>query len=122
LCFGNCWANIESMENHFSRIKDKQVLEELVKRSESEPVIIFKHSSACPVSAMAYEEMQHVGKEVHLVVVQSDREVSREIEAQTGLEHESPQVILLRRGKAVWDASHWKVKANAVLAAVQENA
>ena len=97
-------------------------MDELIRRSENEPVIIFKHSTSCHVSAMAYEEMQHLDREVHLVVVQSDREVSQQISEETGLEHESPQVILLRRGKPVWEASHWDVKAKAVLAAVQENA
>jgi bacillithiol system protein YtxJ len=71
---------------------------------------------------MAYREMQRVDKEVNLVEVQRDREISRQIEQRTGLRHESPQVILLRRGKAVWDASHFDIKASSVLAAVQENA
>jgi bacillithiol system protein YtxJ len=106
----------------FSRIKDEGLLEELVERSDREPVIVFKHSTSCPVSALAYEEMKRVDREVNLVEVQNDREISRKIAERTGLKHESPQVILLRRGKAVWDASHWQIKAKAVLDAVQANA
>ena len=110
------------MAKEFSRIKNQGLLDELVKRSENEPVIVFKHSTSCPISAMAYQEMQRVDKEVNLVEVQSDREISRQIEERTGLRHESPQVILLRRGKAVWDASHFDINAKSVLAAVHANA
>ena len=35
--------------------------------------------------------------------------------------HESPQVIILRNGVAVWNASHWKIKADAVKSAVDQN-
>jgi bacillithiol system protein YtxJ len=110
------------MVKQFSRIKDKGLLDELVKRSDSEPVIVFKHSTSCPISALAYEEMKRVNREVNLVEVQGDRDISQQITERTGLKHESPQVILLRRGKAVWDASHWQIKAKAVLDAVQANA
>ena len=109
------------MGKQFSRINTPGLLDELVKRSESEPVIVFKHSTTCPISAMAYAEMQRVEKEVNLVEVQGDREISDQIAERTGLRHESPQVILLRRGKAVWDASHWDIKAKFVAEAVRAN-
>ncbi|MGH9881443.1 MAG: monothiol bacilliredoxin BrxC family protein [Pyrinomonadaceae bacterium] len=34
--------------------------------------------------------------------------------------HESPQVIILRNGQVVWNASHWKIKSGAVTDAVHE--
>ena len=109
------------MDNHFLRVENKQSLTELLKRSESTPVIIFKHSTTCPISASAYREMQQVPNEVNLIEVQKAREVSEELEKKLGIRHESPQVVVVRRGKAVWNASHWQIKANAVAAAVQEN-
>jgi bacillithiol system protein YtxJ len=63
--------------------------------------------------------MEHVDADVRLVEVQSARDVSREIADRTGVRHESPQVIVLRNGKAVWNASHFDVTATAVAAAVQ---
>ena len=82
--------------------------------------MVFKHSTTCPISAAAYQEMAQFDGEVALVEVQSARALSREIENRTGLAHESPQVIILRNGKVVWSASHWKVKADAVAEAVRE--
>jgi bacillithiol system protein YtxJ len=66
--------------------------------------------------------MEQVDGEVNLVEVQSARSVSKEIATRVGIAHESPQVIVLRRGKAVWNASHFQIKANVVTAAVQSNA
>jgi len=110
------------MQNQFFRVKDMTSLEALIEQSQANPVVIFKHSTTCPISASAYEEMQQVSGEVNLVEVQSARPVSEELEKRLGIRHESPQVIILRRGKAVWDASHWRIKADAVADAVRENA
>ena len=110
------------MKNRFTPIADTKALEDLLARSHSEPVIIFKHSSMCPISAAAYAEMSHVHKDVSLVVIQQARDVSREIESRTGIRHESPQAIILRKGEAVWNASHWSIKADAVEDAVRKYA
>jgi bacillithiol system protein YtxJ len=99
-------------------ITDVESFEELASRSQNVPVVVFKHSTTCPISAAAYDEMSRFEGEVALVEVQRARSLSREIEQKTGVTHESPQVLVLRKGKAVWDASHWKVKADAVQQAV----
>lgn len=101
------------------KIKDVESFEELASRSQNAPVVVFKHSTTCPISAAAYNEMSRFEGEVALVEVQRARSLSREIEQRTGVPHESPQVLVLRKGKVVWEASHWKVKANAVQEAVK---
>jgi monothiol bacilliredoxin len=108
------------MPDHFTNIADTNQLEELVRQSAQAPVVVFKHSTTCPVSSGAYEEMSALKVPVNIVVVQEAREVSNEIEQRTDVEHHSPQVIVLRNGKAVWNASHWKVKADAVAEAVRQ--
>lgn len=107
------------MKKEFIPISDTESFEQLMERSHDRPVILFKHSSTCPISAAAYEEMSRIEPEVSLVVVQRARDVSREVEARTGVRHESPQTIILRNGQAVWNASHWKIKAEAVEQAVR---
>jgi bacillithiol system protein YtxJ len=108
------------MDNHFVRISDKESFAQLISDSAKGPVVLFKHSTTCPMSGAAYEEMSAVKVPVNIVVVQDERDVSDEIEARTAVEHHSPQVIVLRNGKAVWNASHWKVKAEAVEEAVRQ--
>lgn len=109
------------METQFTPINDKSTLDQLLARSHNAPVIVFKHSTTCPISASAYRQMSQVEGDVSLVVVQRARDVSNEIEARTGVRHESPQAIVLRNGEAVWNASHFNITSDAVEKAVREN-
>lgn len=108
------------MENHFVKITDKKSFEELASRSKDRPVVIFKHSLTCPISAAAYEQMAEFDGEIALIEVQRARELSTEIENRFGIAHESPQVIVLRNGQVVWNASHFKITADAVVEAVRD--
>jgi bacillithiol system protein YtxJ len=102
------------METNFNPVEDAAALERLLARSHEGPVLLFKHSSTCPISARAYREMQEVRSPVSIVVVQRSRELSREVAARIGVPHESPQALVLRNGRAVWSASHFEVTADAV--------
>ena len=106
------------MENNFIRVTGAEDFTKLLSRSHEQPVVIFKHSLSCHISAAVYDEMEHFDGEVVLVEVQRARELSREIEKQTGIRHESPQVLVLEKGRVVWNASHRQVKAAAVAEAV----
>ena len=109
------------MEKQFIRVTGADQFTDLISQSQAGPVVIFKHSTTCPVSAAAYSEMEQFAGEVVLVEVQRARELSCEIEKQTGIRHESPQVLVLENGKVVWNASHFKVKAEAVAAALHRS-
>ena len=109
------------MGNKFFEIDDRTTLESLMTDSKQKPVIVFKHSNACSISSRAYREMEKVEAEVNILVVQSAREVSRELANLTGVRHETPQVIVLRDGRAVWYASHFDVQAGAVAEAVESH-
>jgi bacillithiol system protein YtxJ len=107
------------MGNKFFRIDDRTTLDNLISDSKRKAVIVFKHSNACPISARAYREMEKLQAEVNLLEIQAAPDLSREVESFTGVRHESPQVILLRDGKAVWNASHFDVNAASVSHALQ---
>jgi bacillithiol system protein YtxJ len=107
--------------SNFKAVSDAAALEELFARSHEGPVLLFKHSNACPISARAYSQMEGVETPVSIVVVQKSRDLSREIEQRTGVRHETPQVFVLRNGRAAWNASHFDVTAQAVEQAVKEN-
>jgi bacillithiol system protein YtxJ len=105
----------------FVPVADADALEELFKLSHSQPVVLFKHSTTCPISATAYQEMSRYVGDISLLVVQKSRELSRAVERLTGVRHESPQALVLRNGEAVWNASHWRVRAEEVERAVREH-
>jgi bacillithiol system protein YtxJ len=105
----------------FIPLADANALDELFELSNSKAVVLFKHSTTCPISSAAYQSMSEYGGDVSLLVVQNARDLARDVETRTGVRHESPQAIVLRHGQAVWNASHWKVRAEAVEEAVREN-
>jgi bacillithiol system protein YtxJ len=112
---------VDVMETQFDSVSDSAALEQLFARSHEGPVILFKHSNACPISARAYRQMESVKSPVALVVVQKSRDVSREVEERTGVRHETPQALVLRDGRVVWSATHFDVTADAVERAMQES-
>jgi len=94
-------------------------LERLVAESVTRPVFLFKHSTRCPISASRWRAFQAYadGKReaaFYRVLVVEDRALSARIAQVTGIEHQSPQAILLYRGQAVWDASHWSITKDAM--------
>jgi len=109
------------MDTNFSPVGDAAALERLFARSHEAPVVLFKHSNSCPISARAYGQMQRFGGDVAIVVVQQNREVSREVETRTGVRHESPQAFVLRNGRVVWSASHFDITADVINRIVREN-
>ena len=90
-------------------------LEAAIAESLERPVLLFKHSRTCGVSCGALDELHaHVeGAEPQaaykLITVQSHRGLSDATAKRLGVRHETPQAILLRDGRAVWTASHFRI-------------
>jgi bacillithiol system protein YtxJ len=83
-----------------------------VERSCELPVVIFKHSTRCSVSAMAKRNVESSWEfgeeqaEAYFLDLLAHRDVSSRIADDTGIRHESPQIILLMNKSAVYNASH----------------
>lgn len=92
--------------------------------SRDHAVVIYKHSPTCEISADAMNEMHLFlaqapeGLDIRIVDVLSARPASLHIEARTGVRHESPQVLLLVKGEVAWHASHRRITAGALSAAL----
>jgi bacillithiol system protein YtxJ len=99
-------------------------LETLLRESANHPVLIFKHSRSCGTSAYAFDELQdHMaqgGSEVRyaVVTVQTHRALSADVAARLGIRHETPQALLVVDGRVVWQASHYRVTADAIAKAI----
>jgi len=92
--------------------------------SNQRPVFILKHSTACGTSANMWRLFQDMAKEVpdvefRRVLVRENKTVSNEIAKRLGIAHESPQVILIYGGKAIWNASHWSISRAAMMDALK---
>lgn len=97
------WLTIESMED----------LNKAVEDSKHTKVAIFKHSTSCFISKMVLKNFEtdlnkHApdGYKFYYLDLLSFRPISNQIAEQFLLRHESPQIIVLENGAAVYKASH----------------
>ena len=75
--------------------------------------LIFKHSTTCPISARAYQEVSEFAKEdklpIVLVKVIESRPLSQHMAGALTVVHASPQVILVKDNRPVWNTSHYDI-------------
>lgn len=90
--------------------------EQLWENSDKKPIVVLKHSTKCPVSANALAEFEaylndkpNSEPEYVLVKVIESLQVSNRIAEDTGVKHESPQIIWIKDKQKRWDTSHWSV-------------
>ena len=102
------------MKANFVEINSTEQLDNLFEQSKEKPVLLFKHSLTCPISAGVHQEISSADADINVVIMQQARNVSDEIAKRTGIRHESPQAIVLKNGEVVYHASHYDVTANDV--------
>jgi bacillithiol system protein YtxJ len=101
-------------EERFVPVADRADLDRVFAASAEQPVVLFKHDFACHIRANAFRELAVVPGEVSLIDVERQQGLADEVASRTGIEHESPQVIVLRNGQPVYAASHWDISGEEV--------
>lgn len=101
----------------WNELTDLKQLDAIASESSQIPAIIFKHSTRCGISRMSlktfeseYAIAQDKAKPYFLDLL-NYREISNEIANKFGVYHESPQVILIKDGKAIYNESHGSISA-----------
>jgi bacillithiol system protein YtxJ len=100
-------------------------LETVISDSNEQPVVIFKHSTRCSISSMALDRLQRAWdngenvKPYFLDLIQY-RNISNQIAEKFGVMHQSPQVIIIKDGQAIYDNSHMGISFQAIVNAVRE--
>lgn len=89
---------------------------DLTEALTAEFAVLYKHSPLCGLSSTARLEMVFFAQgepdvPVYEIDVIRRRALSRRVADVLDIEHESPQVILLRAGRPLFDASHGGVSA-----------
>lgn len=101
---------------NWNPLSDIAQLDEIKKESHHYPVLIFKHSTRCSISATALGRLERTWQQAEVGDLKpyyldliAYRSVSNQIAEQFGVWHESPQVLLIRNGESVYDASHYDI-------------
>jgi len=91
-------------------LQSEQQLENLKKHSSDKPQVIFKHSTRCSISSMTKARLERSpepeGLDFHILDLIAHRSLSNKIAEDFRVEHESPQVLVIKNGKCVYDESH----------------
>ena len=99
---------------NWNKLTTDDQLDLIKEESNKSPVLIFKHSTSCSISHMALSRMErnwndHLGVKPYYLDLLAYKPISNKIETVFGVEHESPQVLLIRNGECVYDASHMAI-------------
>ncbi len=88
-------------------------LDEIDRLSHSQTILIFKHSTTCPISSMAkyrLEDQWKFGEEeeplIYYLDLLSYRPLSSAIADRYSVHHESPQLLVIKKGECILESSH----------------
>ena len=119
--FNSVLSNSKTSDNSKNNINwipltDLGQLNEIIELSNEKPVAIFKHSTRCSVSRMALKQFENEfnsadSVETYFLDLIAYRDVSNEIATRFQVVHQSPQVLLIKEGKSVYNASHSDIDA-----------
>ena len=99
-------------EVKFFTLDKMEQFDEIDLISQTKPVVIFKHSTRCSISRMALKQFEtefNFPKEKidwYLLDLLNHRDLSNEIASRYHVVHQSPQIVVIRNGKAVFNESH----------------
>jgi bacillithiol system protein YtxJ len=101
---------------NWNKLNDLQQLNQLLEDSHKKTVVIFKHSTRCSISRAALDRLERNWKtedtgnlQPYFLDLISYREISNQIEEVLNVEHESPQLIVVSNGQAVYHRSHFAI-------------
>lgn len=105
---------------NWNELNDIQQLATIKEESAEKSVLIFKHSTRCSISSMAKNRLERAWnideskiKTYYLDLI-AHRNISNAIVTEFGVEHQSPQVIVIDKGESVYDASHNLISAGSI--------
>ncbi len=109
----------EKSSFNWVQLSSETQLLDLIEESKEKTVVLFKHSTRCSISDAAlarYERAVNQSedvKHVYLDLIQF-RPVSNKIAIELRVEHQSPQVIILKNKEVVFTTSHNGINAQLI--------
>jgi bacillithiol system protein YtxJ len=101
---------------HWNELTELEQLEALINQSEEQPVLIFKHSTRCSISRFALKQFENefdLQDKIapYYLDLLNHRDISNEIALHFKVQHQSPQILLLKNRAVVYDTSHENIDA-----------
>jgi bacillithiol system protein YtxJ len=107
-----------SKENvKYFELNKMEQFDEMDEISATKSIVIFKHSTRCSISRMALKQFDAAFNypeekiDWYLLDLLNHRDLSNEIAHRYNVTHQSPQILVIQNGKAVFNASHDSIAA-----------
>jgi bacillithiol system protein YtxJ len=98
-------------------------LDTIKNTSFERPQVIFKHSTTCSISKMAFSRFEKAeapdGVDFYYLDLLQYRPISNAIAEQFEVFHESPQVLLIKNGACTYDESHYGIMMDELVEQIQ---
>lgn len=114
--FGSSEEGSQSSKIEWRQLTDLGQLNEIVDLSNEKAVLIFKHSTRCSISRFALKQFENefdLEEKItpYFLDLLNHRDVSNEIANRFDVFHQSPQILLIKNGKAIFSTSHDDIDA-----------
>jgi bacillithiol system protein YtxJ len=110
---------------NWNHLNAEDQLEAIKEESKERPVLIFKHSTSCSISAASLSRMEKNWMEeesknikLYYLDILNNRGLSNAVAKTFQVEHQSPQVVLIKNGESVYDESHFGISFQDIVSAV----
>ena len=91
-------------------LDEEEQIEKIIERSQNTPQVIFKHSTRCSISSMAKNRLDKndnpEGIDFYYLDLIKHRSLSNKIAEDFKVQHQSPQILIIRDGKCTYTESH----------------
>lgn len=96
-------------------LNEEQQLNEIKEKSKNKAVVIFKHSTRCSISRMALKQFERefdLEDKItpYFLDLLEYRIISNAIASLFNVTHQSPQILVIKNGISVYDASHGDIQ------------
>jgi bacillithiol system protein YtxJ len=106
----------------WNSLTDLSQIDEIVKKSFNKTQLVFKHSTRCSISRTALSKFErnfdndNKSMDLFYLDLLENRLISNKIAEQFNIEHQSPQVLVIKNGNCVFTATHNVIDADEVIA------
>jgi len=111
-----CHHSLTNYMIEWKTISSIDTIEEIKEKSHTTPCLIFKHSTRCSISSIAKHRLDSNWNLQQISPYYLDlitfRSISSAISQEFGIDHESPQVLLIENGICIFDTSHLDISVS----------
>ncbi len=109
----------------FLDLESEEQLEKI--SEEKDPQIIFKHNTTCPISKRVLRSLKEEADTLpadtsfYILDLLTHRNISDAITKRFSIDHQSPQLLLIKDGKCTYNRSLYNITPEETARAIREN-